>query len=498
MAELVTSFLLGFVGFLIYICFWKLSIPQKLPPGPRILPFIGNVYPLFGTKDVLKSFHALRRKYGDLFTLTIGGKYFIVVNGYNTLREIFIDKGDFVSIRPDNFLSNEITHGNGIVFSSGHRWKINRTSTLSLLRKFGFGKKSFEENIMKEVEIIINIFKQKAGKPVRAITSDFMTVSLANIICDVTLGKRFDWNDKDFLTILDSIHITASNANTLGLLTVFPFLAKLPGDPFRGQESLKQNLILERSVSKSVQEHLQTYDETHIRDFIDAYVREIKREGKVDKNDFNEEQLLQIAKDLIGAGVETSATTMRWFILYMLTHPKSQSRMRQEILDVIGHSTYPSMDHKDQMPYTEAVLHETLRLGSITPLSLPHGLTKEVRHGESIIPKEAVLIPNISSVLFDSAIFENPNSFCPDRFLDENGQLNGKEKYVITFSLGKRVCLGEALARMELFLLMTSLIQRFEFLPENDSSVYDFQGCLGLTYKPKPYCFIAKEMSYND
>ena len=178
-------------------------------------------------------------------------------------------------------------HLSGIVFSSGHRWKINRTSTLSLLRKFGFGKKSFEENIMKEVEIIINIFKQKAGKPVRAITSDFMTVSLANIICDVTLGKRFDWNDKDFLTILDSIHITASNANTLGLLTVFPFLAKLPGDPFRGQESLTQNLILERSVSKSVQEHLQTYDETHIRDFIDAYVREIKREGKVDKNDFN-------------------------------------------------------------------------------------------------------------------------------------------------------------------------------------------------------------------
>ena len=113
MAELVTSFLLGFVGFLIYICFWKLSIPKMLPPGPRILPFIGNVYPLFGTKDVLKSFHALRRKYGDIFTLTIGGKYFVIVNGYDTFREIFIDKGDFVSNGPDNFMSKEITQGNG-------------------------------------------------------------------------------------------------------------------------------------------------------------------------------------------------------------------------------------------------------------------------------------------------------------------------------------------------------------------------------------------------
>ena len=98
-------------------------------------------------------------------------------------------------------------------------------------------------NIMKEVEIIINILTQKAGKPVRAITSDFITVSLANIICDVTLGKRFDWNDNDFLTILNSIDITAINANAIGLLTVFPFLAKLPGDPFRFEDKNHSNRI---------------------------------------------------------------------------------------------------------------------------------------------------------------------------------------------------------------------------------------------------------------
>ena len=178
-------------------------------------------------------------------------------------------------------------HLSGIVFSSGHRWKVNRTSTLSLLRKFGFGKKSFEENIMKEVEIIINIFKQKAENPIRAITSDFMTLSIANIMCDVTLGKQFDWNDQDFLNILNSIHGVASNVNTIGILTVFPFLAKVPGDPFRGQESLTHSLNLEKSLSKYVQEHFQTYDETHIRDFMDAYIREMKREGKVDKNDFD-------------------------------------------------------------------------------------------------------------------------------------------------------------------------------------------------------------------
>lgn len=141
--------------------------------------------------------------------------------------------------------------------------------------------------------------------------------------------------------------------------------------------------------------------------------------------------------DLLGAGTETSATSMRWFILFMMTHPKVQARMREEIHYVIGHSKYPSMSLKDSMPYSEAVLTETLRLGCVAPLAIPHGLTKELKYGQFRIPDHAVLIPNIYSVLFDPSIFEHPESFIPERFLDDNGKLNGKEKYVVSFSLGK-------------------------------------------------------------
>lgn len=365
---------------------------------------------------------------------------------------------------------------------------------MSMLRDFGFGKKSFESNIMKEVEVVINVFAQQAGKPMCVTSSDFITVSIANIMCDVTLGRRFDSNDQDFLDIVNAVNAAASNVNTIGALTVFPFLAKIPGDPFRGQDTIKQNLLLQNSLSKILKEHLQTYEESHIRDFIDAYIRKMRHDCQGNKQDFNEQQLLQIVMDLLGAGTETSATTMRWFILFMITHPKVQARMREEIHDKIGHSKYPSMSNKDSMPYSEAVLTETLRIGCIAPLSIPHGLTKELKYGQFLIPDHAVLIPNIYSVLFDPSIFERPESFNPERFLDDNGKLNGKEKYVVSFSLGKRVCLGEALARMELFLLMTSLIQRFQFLPESDESVLDLEGILGLTYQPKPFYFITKEI----
>lgn len=150
----------------------------------------------------------------------------------------------------------------------------------------------------------------------------------------------------------------------------------------------------------------------------------------------SEQQLLQIVIDLLVSGTETSTTTMRWFILFMITHPKVQARMREEIHDVIGHSQYPSMSHKDNMPYSEAVLTETLRIGCIAPLSIPHGLTKELKYGQFLIPDHAVLIPNIYSVLFDPTIFERPESYHSERFLDDNGKLNRKETYVVSFCLG--------------------------------------------------------------
>lgn len=175
----------------------------------------------------------------------------------------------------------------GIVFSSGHRWKINRTFTMSMLREFGFGKKSFESNIMKEVEVVINVFAQQAGKPMCVTSSDFITVSIANIMCDVTLGRRFDSNDQDFLDIVNAINAAASNVNTIGALTVFPFLAKIPGDPFRGQDTIKQNQLLQNSVRKMLKEHLQTYEESHIRDFIDAYIRKMRQESQGNEQDFN-------------------------------------------------------------------------------------------------------------------------------------------------------------------------------------------------------------------
>jgi cytochrome P450 len=141
-------------------------------------------------------------------------------------------------------------------------------------------------------------------------------------------------------------------------------------------------------------------------------------------------------RDLFVAGTETTSTALRWFAVFMIRNPEVQNKMRKEISDVIGNSRYPSMNDKPNLPYTDAVLYEVLRIGCIVPLSLPHGLTTDLKYKDFVIPKDAILIPNLHSILFDSDIFENPMDFLPERFLDADGKLKNTDK-VLAFSMGK-------------------------------------------------------------
>lgn len=155
----------------------------------------------------------------------------------------------------------------------------------------------------------------------------------------------------------------------------------------------------------------------------------------------SDEQLLKTIGDLFVAGTETTSTAVQWFIVLLINHPEVQTLMRQEISDVIGTSRYPCMDDRGKLPYTEAVLHEVLRFGCIAPLAVPHGLTKDFIYKGHVIPKDAILIPNLHSVLNDPEIFEEPEKFRPSRFLDADRKLVNVDK-VLVFSLGNFVIIG--------------------------------------------------------
>jgi len=135
------------------------------------------------------------------------------------------------------------------------------------------------------------------------------------------------------------------------------------------------------------------------------------------------------------AGTETTSTAIKWAVLYFLHYPSVQDKMLQEITNVVGCSRRPNLADKPNLPYCEAVVTEVLRCGNVAPLSVFHSCHKDILFKGYTIPEGAIIVPNLDSVLADSNVFENPEEFRPERYINEEGKLHGQEK-VIAFSLG--------------------------------------------------------------
>lgn len=239
------------------------------------------------------------------------------------------------------------------------------------------------------------------------------------------------------------------------------------------------------AFQEEIDDHRSTFDENDIRDFTDAFIKEVKESGSDDA--FCDQTFNNYLSDLFQAGTETTSTTINWAILCCGHYPIHQERIAQEIDDVIGDST-PTMKQCERMPYTCAFIHEIMRHRTLVPLSVMHQTNEDSTLLGYHIPKNTTICPNLWSVHFDPDYFKDPEKFMPERFLDSGGRFV-PSSHVIPFSMGPRVCLGEQLARMEIFIFLTNIIRKFRIVRDPTRRLPPFEdGILGLaTYQPPDF-----------
>nr|XP_024109734.2 cytochrome P450 2C9 isoform X1 [Pongo abelii] len=443
---------------LLLLSLWRQSSGKgKLPPGPTPLPVIGNILQI-DIKDISKSLTNLSKVYGPVFTVYFGLEPMVVLHGYEAVKEALIDLGEEFSGRGHFPLAERANRGFGIIFSNGKRWKEIRRFSLMTLRNFGLGKRSIEDRVQEEARCLVEELRKTKASPCDP--TFILGCAPCNVICSIIFHKRFDYKDQQFLNLMEKLNENVKILSSPWIQICNNFSPIIDYFPGTHNKLLKNIAFIKSYILEKVKEHQESMDMNNPQDFIDCFLMKMEKEKHNQPSEFTIESLENTAADLFGAGTETTSTTLRYALLLLLKHPEVTAKVQEEIERVIGRNRSPCMQDKSHMPYTDAVVHEVQRYIDLLPTSLPHAVTCDIKFRNYLIPRGTTILISLTSVLHDNKEFPNPEMFDPRHFLDEGGNFK-KSNYFMPFSAGKRICAGEALARMELFLFLTSILQNF-------------------------------------
>ncbi|XP_072038504.1 cytochrome P450 18a1-like [Amphiura filiformis] len=480
--------------FLAWLAKRSRQYPHPLPPGPWGLPIFGYLPQMAIAakrhgQEPHDVFDVLAKQYGRIFSLKLGNRLVVVLNDFETIKHAF--QHHDLNDRPVNTLTVGMKNiGKGVGYSNGEQWKELRRFTFTIFRKVGVGKTTFEQKIIEEAQSFITEISQVKGAPF-----DFheqVEYATTNVISSILLGKRFDYADKELKRQLDLQH---RNTNLIGRGGILLFMPVMQIFAAKARDEYVANLLeILNFHEEIVKEHIKTFDANDLRNFIDEYLLQMQKnkEDGIESN-LTYKNLVMTLGNIFFAATGTACEVLTWMCTFVTAYPDIQKRIHDEIDGAVGPGRLPRLSDRSQMPYTQAVMWESMRLGTIQPIGLPHVAACDTSLLGHTIPKGSILMPNIWAVHHDSKLWTDPETFNPDRFLSPEGKLISRPEQLIPFGIGRRMCLGEQLARSELFIIFSHLLHRFTFTtPENDPPIQT-KGVFSLNYIAAPFRVCANE-----
>jgi len=466
-----------------------LSLWRLLPPGPMGVPMFG-ILPF-----IKKEFHLMladwAQRYGSIFTMKMGKTRFVVLSDYKLIKKAFSKQE--LSSRPSEIVS-EIIEGRGIINVDGMLWKSQRKFLIQNkfgMKNWGSGTAQIEERISQEVHYLLNSIESAKKNPFNP--EPIINCAVSNVICSVMMSTRFQHDDPKFNRFMHLFHEGFRLFNQTGPIMFLPILRHIPGTQEIVNKIKSNRSEMLEFVRYIIKDHKQTYNPCAPRDLIDSYFLAYEtalEDGNLnevfpDCEDF-EKQLEQMLIDIFSAGVETVKTTLQWCFIHMLHNPEIQRKVQNELDRVVGKHRLPNMEDMKSLPYTRATIYECMRRNTPTPMGVTRLANRSVLLEGHLIPKDSHVIPLLHTVHMDPEIFENPEEFQPERFLNEEGKLQ-KPKEFMPFSAGQRMCPGDQLAETELQCFFASILHVYDLKNPENTPLPSLIGTAGITLCPQAF-----------
>ncbi|KAL3533447.1 hypothetical protein ACH5RR_006968 [Cinchona calisaya] len=450
--------------FLAYKLYERLRF--KLPPGPRPLPVVGNIYDIKPVR--FKCFAEWSQVYGPIFSVYFGSQLNTVVSSAELAKEILKDNdqqlADRYRTRPSARMSR---NGQDLIWADygPHYVKVRKLCNLELFTpKRLEGLRPIRED---EVTAMVDSIFKDCTKPENSGKSLLMRNYLGSVafnnITRLTFGKRFmnsegviDEQGQEFKGIVSNgIKIGAK----LSMAEHIPWLRWI----FVGENKAldKHNARRDRLTRMIMEEHTLARQKSGNtkQHFVDALLTLQKQ------YELSDDTVIGLLWDMITAGMDTTTISVEWAMAELVKNPRVQQKAQEELDRVIGSDRIMSETDFAKLPYLQCVAKEALRLHPPTPLMLPHRANANVKIGGYDIPKGSIVHVNVWAIARDPATWKNPLEFRPERFLEEDVDIKGHDYRLLPFGAGRRICPGAQLALNLVTSMLGHLLHHFTWSP---------------------------------
>jgi cytochrome P450 len=464
----------GLVLFLLR-ALWKNRKPFPNMPGP-------TSYPIIGSPAVLSKmlyFHELmlewRATYGKLCQFPFLRHWYVLLSEPNDVRLALQNNN---TVKPPFFYS-ELSY-----FFGPHGLPILPTDQVHVRRRKIFAPMFSHNELRGTLEGAMERFLPlacdwlgdavKAQKPINA--HQFAVAMFSDINLNVLVGRSFDCLENGrkgngapppFVTNLKAA------AYWSGLFLFLPFLQYVPVPPAQKVRAFLHNAAMQwvnegrtKQREQGEKKEAGPARPTMLQRLFAAH--EVDKGEPLSDDDIRDECLIF----MLTAG-DTSATSTAWVLYELARNPDLQDRVAAEARVLNLHEAMPTLDSCSKMPFLEACIKESLRMHTTAAMGAPRVLRTEQTFQGTTLPK-GTLVWIATHVLQNAPdIWQNPEKYDPERFLDERKAELPPNAYM-PFLSGAHNCIGQTLGLLNMKMVLGSLLARFRFAPPNGIRPADF------------------------